>query len=57
VMCVLVPVLAAVCIPIRGLPWQWFFIDSAFGVIAAVLLWIAYRDISWAERIAASRPA
>ena len=49
-MCVGVPVLAGVGIPLRGLPWQWFFIDTAFGVIAGALLGIAYRDIRVAEK-------
>jgi hypothetical protein len=55
VMCLLIPVLAGVCIPIRGLPWPWFFIDAAFGVIAGVLLGIAYRDIRRQEKSAAAR--
>ena len=45
VMCALVPILAAVCIPIRGLPPVWFFIDSAFAPAAALPLWIAWHDI------------
>jgi hypothetical protein len=45
IMCALVPVLAAVCIPLRGLPWQWFCVDSAFAPVAAAPLWIALRDI------------
>ncbi|MGM0490366.1 MAG: hypothetical protein ACQESR_26875, partial [Planctomycetota bacterium] len=32
IMCALVPVLAIVCIPLRGLPMVWFWIDSAFAV-------------------------
>jgi hypothetical protein len=56
-MCVLIPVLAGICIPLRGLPWPWFFIDSAFGVVAGVLLGIALRDIRRAERVAAPAEA
>jgi hypothetical protein len=47
--CVLVPVLAAICIPIRGLPWWWFCIDAAFAPAAGLPLWIALRDIRRAE--------
>ena len=49
IMCVLVPVLAGICIPIRGLPPVWFWIDSAFAPAAALPLWIALRDIRRAE--------
>jgi hypothetical protein len=45
IMCILIPVLAGICIPIRGLPWQWFLIDCAFAPAAGVPLWIALRDI------------
>lgn len=45
IMCALVPVLAGVCIPLRGLPWIWFWIDFAFAPAAALPLWIALRDI------------
>ncbi|MEZ5358440.1 MAG: hypothetical protein R3F48_06370 [Candidatus Zixiibacteriota bacterium] len=43
--CALVPVLAAVCIPMRGIPWFWFWIDFAFAPLAAAPLWIALRGI------------
>ncbi len=49
IMCVLVPVLAGICIPIRGLPSCWFLIDSAFAPAAGIPLWIALRDIRRAE--------
>ncbi len=55
VMCLLVPVLAGVFVPIRGLPWQWFFIDTAFGLVAGALLVVALADIRTAERAAAAR--
>jgi hypothetical protein len=45
IMCALVPVLAAICIPARGLPMCWFFIDAAFAPAAALPLVIALRDI------------
>lgn len=53
IMCVLVPILAAVFIPIRGLPACWFWIDFAFAPSAALPLWIALRNIRKAERLAA----
>jgi hypothetical protein len=49
ILCALVPVLAAVCIPIRGLPLVWFWFDFAFAPTAALPLWIALRDIRRAE--------
>ncbi len=49
IMCALVPVLAAICIPLRGLPWVWFWFDFAFAPLAALPLWIALRDIKKAE--------
>ncbi|NQT37725.1 MAG: hypothetical protein HQ581_09565, partial [Planctomycetes bacterium] len=49
VICLLVPVLAGICIPIRGLPMVWFWIDCAFAPAAALPLWIALRDIRRAE--------
>jgi len=49
IMCLLVPVLAAICVPIRGLPPVWFWIDAAFAPAAGLPLWIAWRDIRRAE--------
>lgn len=49
IMCVLVPILAGICIPIRGLPLVWFWIDFSFAPAAALPLWIALRDIRRAE--------
>lgn len=49
IMCALVPVLAGICIPIRGLPLVWFWVDFAFAPAAALPLWIALRDIRRAE--------
>ena len=49
IMCALVPVLAGICIPIRGLPLRWFWIDFAFAPAAGLPLWIALRDIRRAE--------
>jgi hypothetical protein len=45
IMCLGVPILAGVCVPLRGLPWQWFLVDAAFAPAAALPLWIALRDI------------
>ncbi len=50
IMCVLVPVLAGICIPIRGLPSIWFWIDFSFAPLAGLPLWIALRDIRQAEQ-------
>ena len=52
IMCALIPVLAAICIPMRGIPFFWFFIDSAFAPLTALPLWIALRDV---RRIEADR--
>ncbi len=49
IMCLLVPVLAGICIPIRGLPLVWFWIDFAFAPAAALPLYIALRDIKRVE--------
>jgi len=49
IMCALIPVLAGICIPVRGLPWCWFWIDFAFAPAAAWPLWIALKDIRDAE--------
>ncbi len=49
IICALIPVLATVCIPIRGLPLIWILIDTAFAPAAALPLWIALRDIKRAE--------
>lgn len=45
IMCALIPLLAWICIPLRGIPAAWFWIDSAFAPAAALPLWIALRDI------------
>ncbi len=54
IMCLGVPILAGVCIPLRGLPWQWFLVDSAFAPAAALPLWIALGDIKRAASAAGS---
>ena len=51
IMCALIPVLAGICIPLRGIPWIWFCFDFAFAPAAALPLWIALRDIRRAEAI------
>ena len=53
IMCALIPVLAAICIPLREIPFFWFFIDFAFAPATALPLWIALRDVRKieAERI------
>jgi len=42
--------LAGICIPLRGMPLTWFWIDFAFAPAAALPLWIALRDICKAEK-------
>ena len=54
IMCALIPVLAGICVPLRGLPSCWFWIDVAFAPAAALPLWIALRDIRQIE--AGSKP-
>jgi hypothetical protein len=56
IMCALIPVLAGICIPLRGLPPAWFWIDSAFAPGAAIPLWIAFCDVRKHER-ASTHPA
>ena len=51
IMCALVPILAGICIPLRGLPSRWFLIDFAFAPAAALPLWIAMRDIRRVENL------
>ena len=55
IMCALVPVLAAICIPIRGIPYVWFWIDFAFAPAAGIPLWIALRDIRRVEAVGTGR--
>jgi hypothetical protein len=45
IMCALIPVLAGICVPLRGLPGCWFWFDCAFAPAAGVPLWIALRDV------------
>ena len=42
--CLTVPILAVTCIPQRGIPLFWIFIDSSFA-FAAIPLWIALKDL------------
>ena len=49
IMCALIPVLAGICVPLRGIPMVWFWIDFAFAPGAALPLWIALRDIRRVE--------
>ncbi|MDP6046147.1 MAG: hypothetical protein QGH94_07575 [Phycisphaerae bacterium] len=50
IMCVLIPVLAGICVPLRGLPLRWFWVDTAFAPAAGIPLWIALRDIRRVEK-------
>lgn len=51
IMCALIPLLAGICIPIRGLPIFWFFVDSAFAPAAAIPLLIVLHDIRKVEQV------
>ncbi|MDH4388341.1 MAG: hypothetical protein QE269_06405 [Fimbriimonas sp.] len=42
--CALVPLLAFTCGPIRGIPFGWRIIDSLFGIIGIVPLWLVLKD-------------
>ena len=55
ILCILVPVLAGICIPIRGLPSLWFLIDFAFAPAAALPLLIALHDIRRVEKVSAKQ--
>ena len=48
--CVGVAPLAWICGGLRGIPWGWRLIDTSFGVLGLVPLWIAHRAISELER-------
>lgn len=43
VACVLVPSLALICGPLRGIPWAWRLIDCSFGIAGALPLWYCLR--------------
>lgn len=51
IMCASVPILAGVCIPLRGIPVFWFWIDFAFAPAAALPLLIALRDIRSLQKL------
>lgn len=56
--CGLVVVHALIFVPIRGLPWWWILVDSSFGVLAAIPLGMALRDVTSSGTSAArTRPA
>ena len=48
--CVLVPVLAFVCGPVRGIPVFWRLIDSCFGVVGVIPLFLICRWTRTIER-------
>lgn len=50
IMCALIPVLGAICIPYRQIPFYWFWVDFAFAPAAALPLIIALRDVRRLER-------
>ncbi len=48
--CLLVLPLAFICGPIREIPWYWQVVDSLFGIICIVPLWVAIREIRKLKR-------
>lgn len=46
--CVLVPALAFLCGPVRGIPIFWRIIDSCFGVFGIIPLFLIYR---WSKQL------
>jgi hypothetical protein len=49
--CILVIPFAAVFAPLRGMPWQWIFIDSSFGIVGVIPLIIILREIKKIESV------
>ena len=49
--CVLVIPLAAICGPLRGIPWLWILIDCSFGIFGIMPLWLIRRYIKRLEQI------
>ncbi len=43
--CVLVPFLALICGPIRGIPFYWRLIDCSFGIFGFIPLWFCQKYI------------
>jgi len=54
--CALVPVLALICGPLRGIPFGWRLIDCSFGVVGIVPLYLCYRWTKELALVAASAP-
>lgn len=49
--CALIPVLAGISIPLRGIPLGWFLVDFAFAPAAAIPLWVALRSVRRIETL------
>ncbi len=49
VCCACVLVLAAVFIPLRGIPYAWMLVDMAFAPACALPLWLGLRDLQRLE--------
>jgi hypothetical protein len=47
--CVMVPFLAFICGPLRGIPLFWRIIDTSFGVFGIVPLWVIRQKIKQLE--------
>ncbi|WP_345955188.1 hypothetical protein [Mucilaginibacter sp. PAMB04168] len=52
--CVLIFPLAFIAGPIRHIPVFWRFIDSSFGVICFIPLWLTYRSVKKLEKLPAN---
>jgi len=49
--CIAVPFLAFIAGPIRGIPFTWRLIDSAFGLVGIIPLLVVRKDIQILERL------
>lgn len=56
ILCILIPILAGICIPIRGLPSIWFLFDFIFAPGAGIPLLIALHDIRKIEKATVNPP-
>jgi hypothetical protein len=52
--CVLVIPLAAICGPLRGIPFFWRLFDCAFGIFGIIPLWLVRKDIRQVAKLESS---
>lgn len=50
IFCLLIPILAGIRIPLRGIPGYWFFFDAIFAPAAGIPLYLALREIRKLEK-------